>query len=70
MVHLHSRQLLIQPCEHNAVRPLKPSENLSCGIEKLCLSRQQVSLFQPMNHAFTKFQLDGFSPLLQPSRLV
>ena len=43
--------------KHYSIRTLKLCKDLGACIEKLCLPRQQIALFQSVDHAFTKFLL-------------
>jgi len=63
-LYLHAWKLLVKTGKHHCIRALKLCKNLCPCIEKLCLARKKISLFQAVDHAFTKFLLYSLALIL------
>ena len=70
LFHSHSRKLLFQSSQIHRIRSLCPGQNLLHRIQKLGLSRKQISLFQTMGHTLPKLCLHSLSLFPQSWRLV
>ena len=70
MADLHSGQLLIQARQHHRSTSLNAGHHLRRRVEKLCLSRKDIAVFQTVGHAFSKFQFYRLAFLLQAQRLI